>query len=109
MTIVGPEMSVLVQSEVDVLRRAVNAGDMDGVDASTARLLRLTVDCRSIDLSEQEWQTFTNEIRRENPAFESNYLLPAEVCVSLFPTIRADEQVLELPIDGEMDEDEIDV
>lgn len=109
MTIVGPEMATQVQSDVDTLRRAVDAGDMDGVDAATARLLQLTAACRSVDLSEPEWRTFTNEIRRGNPAFESSYLLPGEVCVSLFPTIGANEQVLELPVDGEMDEDETDV
>jgi hypothetical protein len=109
MTIVSPGIAEQVRSEVDMLRRAVDAGNMDGVDAATARLLELTVDCRSIDLSEEDWHAFMNDIRRGNPAFESSYLLPGEVCVSLFPTIVASEQVLELPINGETGEDEIDV
>lgn len=99
--IVRPDILAQVRAEVDILLRAVNAGDMDGVDAATAHLLELTVDCRSIDLSEVEWRTFLNETRTKNPEFESSYLLPGEVCVSLFPTITAGDYVLELPIDGE--------
>lgn len=107
--IVSPDLLAQVRAEVDTLLRAVNAGDMDGVDAATARLLELTVDCRSIDLSEDEWQTFLNEIRAKNSEFESSYLLPGEVCISLFPTITAGDYVLELPIDGDMGEEEVDV
>ncbi len=107
--IVSPDLLAKVRAEVDILLRAVNAGDMDGVDGATAQLVELTVDCRSIDLSEDEWRTFLNEIRAKNPEFESNYLLPGEVCVSLFPTITAGDNVLELPIDGDMGEEEVDV
>lgn len=107
--IVSPDLLAQVRAEVDILLRAVNAGDMDGVDAASAQLVELTVDCRSIDLSEDEWRTFLNEIRAKNPEFESKYLLPGEVCVSLFPTITAGEYVLELPIDGDMGEEEVDV
>ena len=107
--IVSPGILAQVRSEVDMLLRAVNAGDMDGVDAATAQLLELTVDCRSTDLSEDEWRTFLNGIRGNNPEFESNYLLPGEVCISLFPTITAGDYVLELPIDGDMGEEEVDV
>jgi hypothetical protein len=107
--IVSPGLLAQVRAEVDILLCAVNAGDMDGVDAATAQLLELTVDCRSIDLSEDEWRTFLNGIRGKNPEFESNYLLPGEACVSLFPTITAGDYVLELPIDGDMGEEEVDV
>jgi hypothetical protein len=109
MTIVSSGIAAQVRAEVDKLRRAVDAGDLDGADAATAHLLALTVDCRSIDLSEDDWRAFMNDVRRVNPAFESSYLLPGEVCSSLFPTIAPSEQVLELPINGNTDEDEIDV
>ncbi|WP_244980068.1 hypothetical protein [Achromobacter insuavis] len=109
MSIVSAALAAEVQSEVDRLRHAVEVGDMDAVDAATARLLTLTVDCQSVDLSEAEWRAFTNDIRTRLPAFESNYLLPDALCASLFPTIGASEQVLELPIDGDTDEDEIGV
>jgi hypothetical protein len=75
---------------------------MEGVDAATAQLLESTINCQSIDLSEDKWRTFLNGIRGKNPEFESIYLLPGEVCVSIFPTITADDCVLELPIDGNM-------
>ena len=107
--IISHDLLAQVRAEVDVLLRAVNAGDMDRVDAATAHLLELTVNCRSIDLSEDEWRTFLNEIRAKNPEFESNYLLPGDICVSLFPTIAAGDYVLELPIDGDMEEEEVDV
>ena len=107
--IVNSDLLEQVRAEVDVLLHAVNSGDMDGVDAATGHLLKLTVDCRSIDLSEDEWRTFLNEIRAKNPEFESNYLLPGDVCGSLFPTITAGDYVLELPIDGDMEEEKVDV
>ena len=50
--IVNSDLLAQVRAEVDVLLHAVNSGDMDGVDAATAHLLKLPVDCRSIDLSE---------------------------------------------------------
>ena len=107
--ILSPGILAQVRSEVDMLLRAVNAGDMDGVDAATAQLLELTVHCRSIDLSEEDWRTFLSGIRSKNPAFESSYLLPGEVCVSIFPTITANDYVLELPIDGDAGEEDINV
>ena len=107
--IVNSDLLAQVRAEVDVLLHAVNSGDMDGVDAATAHLLKLTVDCRSIDLSEDEWRTFLNEIRVKNPDFKSNYLLPGDICAPLFPTIGASDYVLELPIDGDMEEEEADV
>ena len=107
--IVNSDLLAPVRAEVDVLLHAVNSGDMDGVDSATAHLLKLTVDCRSIDLSEDEWRTFLNEIRVKNPDFKSNYLLPGDICAHLFPTIAASDYVLELPIDEDMEEEEADV
>ena len=107
--IVNSDLLEQVRAVVDVLLHAVNSGDMDGVDAATAHLLKLTVDCRSIDLSEDEWRTFLNEIRLKNPEFKSSYLLPSDICAPLFPTIADGDYVLELPIDGNMEEEKVDV
>ena len=107
--IVGSDLLAQVRAGIDVLLSAVNAGDMDGVDAATAHLLKLTVDCRSIDLSEDEWRTFLNEIRLKNPEFKSSYLLPGDICAPLFPAIADGDYVLELPIDGDMEEEKVDV
>ena len=107
--IVGSDLLAQVRAGIDALLSAVNAGDMDGVDAATAHLLKLTVDCRSIDLSEDEWRTFLNEIRVKNPEFKSNYLLPGDICAPLFPAIADGDYVLELPIDGDMEEEKVDV
>lgn len=108
-SIVSSDLLAQVRAEVEILLGAVNTGDMDGVDVATEHLLKLTVDCRSINLSEDEWRTFLNEIRSKNPEFKSNYLLPGDICTSLFPAITAGDYVLELPIDGDMDEGEVDV
>lgn len=108
-SIVNSDLLAQVRAEVDVLQRAVNAGDMDRVDAATAHLLKLTTDCRSIVLSEDEWRTFLNEIRVKNPDFKSNYLLPGDVCASLFSAIEESGYVLELPIDGDMGGENADV
>ena len=107
--IVNSDLIAQVQAEIDTLICAVNAGDMDGVDAATALLLKLTADCSSIDLSEDEWRKFLNRIRLKNPDFKSNYLLPGDICAPLFPAIAASDYVLELPIDGDMEEEEADV
>lgn len=107
--IVNSDLLAQVRAEVDVLLHAVNSGDMDGVDSATAHLLKLTVDCRSIDLSEDEWRTFLNEIRGKNPDFKSSYLLPVDICAPLFSAIADGDYVLELPIDGDMEEEKFDV
>lgn len=107
--IVGSDLLAQVQAEIDALLSAVNAGDMDGVDAATALLLKLTAGCNSIDLSEDEWHTFLNNIRLKNPDFKSNYLLPGDICAPLFPSIAVGDYVLELPVDGDMEEEETDV
>lgn len=108
--IISQHLLPQVRAEVDVLLRAVNVGDMDGVDAATTRLLELTVNCRSIELSEEEWRAFLSELRSKNPEFESSYLLPGTTCAPLFPKLSvADDYVLELPIDGDMEEEETDV
>ena len=108
--IISHDLLAQVRAEVDVLLHAVNVGDMDGVDASTARLLELTVDCRSIELSEEEWRAFLSEIRAKNPEFESSYLLPGTICAPLFPNLSvADDYVLALPINGDMEEEEANI
>ena len=107
--IVSSDLLAKVRAEVDVLLRAVNTGDMARVDSTTANLLKLTADCRSIDLSEDEWRTFLNKIRAKNPDLKSNYLLPGDICTALFSTIEDGDYVLELPIDGDMEEENVDV
>jgi hypothetical protein len=91
---------------VDELRNAVNAGDMNGMDAATERLMAATAMEHSIDLSEEEWRRFLAEIRAKNPAFQSDYLLPGEVCSPLFANIASETMVLQLPM-GEKDDDDV--
>jgi hypothetical protein len=106
LTIICPKIAAQVGAEVDELRHAVDVGDMDAVDSATAHLLELTVDCRSIDLSEEDWRTFMTDIGSRNPGFTYRYLLPSELFISLLPTATTSDQVLELPIDSDPQEDE---
>ncbi len=107
--ILRPDILTQVSAEVDMLQSAVNAGDMDGVDAATAKLLKWTADCQSVDLSEKEWRAFLDGIRSSNPVFQSNYLLPGEICAGILPAVAANDFVLELPIDGELGKESADV
>lgn len=108
-TIVSVGLLAQVQAKVNALQHAVDIGDMDGVDAATVQLLELTVDCRSVELSEEEWRVFLSEIRAKNPDFKSTYLLPGYLCARLFPNIAAGDYVLELPIDADVEEESSDV
>ena len=108
--IISHDLLAQVRAEVDVLLHAVNVGDMDRVDTATARLLELTVDCKSIELSEEEWRAFLSELRAKNPEFESSYLLPSTICAPLFPSVSvAGDYVLELPVDGDIEDEEVNV
>jgi len=99
LAIVNADLLAAVGRDVEMLRAAVDAGDMDRADAITATLLTMTTHCRSADLSEDEWRGFLDGIRSNNPAFESTYLLPGEVCTTVLPTASTGDLVLELPID----------
>ena len=99
--IVRPDILAQVRSGVDMLQSEVNAGDMDGVDAATVNLLAWTADCQSVELPEEEWRAFLHGIRSRNPEFQSNYLLPGEVCADILPKVAANDYVLELPIDDD--------
>lgn len=100
-SIISPDILAQVRSTVDLLSHAVESGNMDVVDITTDKLLALTAGCHSIELSEKEWRVFLDGIRSKNPEFQSNYLLPGEICTSIFPTVTATDCVLELPIDGD--------
>jgi hypothetical protein len=105
-SIISPDILAQVRSEVDMLLSAVNAGDMEGVDIATEKLWVLTADCHSVGLSEEEWRVFLDGIRSKNPAFKSSYILPGLVCATIFPTVTANDYVLELPIDGDAGEED---
>jgi hypothetical protein len=79
------------------LRSAVNAGDMDGVDAATEKLMAVTAKMRSVDITEEEWRRFLTEVRAENAAFQSDYVVPGQLCSQFFPDATADTMVLQLP------------
>ncbi len=109
LSIIRPDVLGQVRNEVEDLRSAVNASDMDGVDAATAKLAALTAVCQSVYLTEEEWRVFLDGVRKRNPDFESNYLLPGEVCSEILPTVAANDCVLELPIDDESAKEESNV
>ena len=107
--IVRPDILPQVRAEVETLRTAVNAGNMEGVDVATAKLLALTAGRHAVELSEEEWRVFLDGLRSKNPEFQSDYLLPSEVCAGILPTVVANDFVLELPIDGPTEKEGADV
>lgn len=106
LSVVCPDVLGRVRIEVEDLRNAVIVGDMDGVDAATVKLAALTADSPSVNLTEEQWRVFLNEIRKQKPEFESDYLLPGEICSEILPTAAANDYVLELPIDEEPGKEE---
>jgi hypothetical protein len=79
------------------LRSAVNAGNMDGVDSATEKLMALTDKARSVDITEEEWRRFLAEVRANNAAFHSDYVIPGQLCSQFFPDETGDAMVLQLP------------
>lgn len=100
-SLIPPESVEKVRSETDILQQMVDSGNMDGVDESTSRLLALTSNCQSIDVTEEDWRQFLKDSRERNPAFKSNYLIPGLTCTGMFPTASTNDYVLELPFDEE--------
>jgi hypothetical protein len=100
-SIIRPDILGQVRQDVEALRNAVDSGDMDGVDCSTAKLVALTDNCHSVDLTEEQWRAFLGGIRKKSPEFKSDYLLPGEICSEILPAVDANDCVLELPIDEE--------
>ena len=85
------------------LRGAVNAGDMDGVDAATGKLMAATAKMRSVDITEEEWRRLLTAIKAKNSAFQSDYVIPGQLCSRLFPDATADTMVLQLPFTEQED------
>lgn len=81
------------------LRTAVNTGDMDGVDAATQKLMAVTAKMRSVDITEDEWRRFLIDIRANNAAFQSDYVVSGQLWSRFFPDATADTMVLQLPFD----------
>ena len=90
---------------INALRNAVNTGDMSSIDTATNNLLSLTNVEHLVDLTEEEWQKFSAQIRIKNPAFQSDYLISGEVCSQIFPNITSKMKVLQLPFDEKEGED----
>lgn len=79
------------------LRRAVTAGDMDSMDAATEKLIAVTARTRSVDITEDAWRRFLIEIRAKNAAFQSDYVVPGQLCSQFFPDATVDTMVLQFP------------
>ena len=105
LSVIPPDDLTDITRLVDDLRNAVNAGDMDGVDGATEKLLVLTANTRSVNLSEEEWRRFLAGAKVQNAAFQSNYLISEELCSQYFPDAPAETMILQLPFNEWEDED----
>jgi hypothetical protein len=72
---------------------------MDGVDAATQQLMAVTAKTRSVDITEDEWRRALIEIRANNAAFQSDYVVSGQHWSRSFPDATADAMVLQLPFD----------
>jgi len=97
LAVVPPDDLADVMRLTDDLRIAVNAGDMDGVDTATQKLMASTTKMRSADIGEDEWRRFLADIRAHNPAFQSDYLIPGDLCSRYLPDATTDTMVLHIP------------
>lgn len=98
---IPPNILSQVRPETDALRRAVNVGDMDAMEAATETLVRMTnMEC-SVDFPENQWRKLQVEIETKNPTHQSDYLLPGEFFTEFFPGLALGTMVLQLPIDEE--------
>ena len=105
LAVIPPDELTNVMRLTGDLRSAVNAGDMDGVDAATKELIAVTAKARSMDITEEEWRIFLTQVRAENAAFESDYVVPGQLCSRFFPDATSDTMVLQLPFtDPEVDD-----
>jgi hypothetical protein len=97
LAVIPPDELAAVMRLTGDLRTAVNAGDMDGVDAATEKLVALTAKARSVDITEGEWRGFLAEVRAQNAGFQSDYVVSGKFCTQFFPDATADTMVLQLP------------
>ena len=97
LAVIPPDELTVVMRLTGDLRTAVNAGDMDGVDAATEGLVAVTAKTRSVDITEDEWRGFLAEVRARNATFQSDYVVPGQLCAQFFPNATADTMVLQLP------------
>jgi hypothetical protein len=97
LAVIPPDDVPGVMRLTGALRTAVNTGDMDGVDAATEKLMAVTARTRSVDITEEAWRRFLIEIRANNAAFQSDYVVPGQLCSQFFPDATADTMVLQLP------------
>lgn len=97
LAIIPPDAVAGIMRLAGDLRSAVNAGDMDGVDAATKKLMAVTANSRAVEVSEEEWRRFLAEVRTRNATFQSDYVVPGQLCSQFFPEVTAETMVLQFP------------
>ena len=97
LAVISPDDLADVMRLTGDLRSAINAGDMDGVDSATGKLMAVTAKTRSVDITEEEWRGFLIEVRANNAAFQSDYVIPGQLCSQFFSGETAAAMILQLP------------
>jgi hypothetical protein len=105
LTEIPADKIVNIQGLVDALREASNAGDMDAVDKTTAELISLTSKMNSTEVSGEQWKQWVATTRANNPDFQSDYLIPIDMCKQFFSEESSGSMVLHLPIEEQEDDD----
>jgi hypothetical protein len=97
LAVIPPDELTVVMRLTGDLRSAVEAGDMDGVDAATEKLVAVTAKTRSVDITEEDWRRFLAAVRARNAALQSDYVVPGQLCSQFFPDATVETMVLQLP------------
>ena len=87
------------------LRSRVEAGDMDGVDTATEKLLTATAKMRLVDITEERWREFLAKARVEDATFQSDYVGPGKCYSQFFPDAATEAMVLQFPFLEQEDDD----
>lgn len=98
LAVIPSEKLQLIKTLVESLQKAVESGDIDCMENITDKILDVTAEENSIDLSEEDWQKFIMRARSNKGVLKSDYFLYGEVCQSFFPNMTSDSLVLQLPL-----------
>lgn len=107
LAVIPPTELSRVTNIVEQLRKAVDNGDMDALDASTEVLIAATSTMRTHDLDVEEWRKTLAEYRRLREGFSgADYLVSGEMYLDYFSDSTAETTVLQIPYD-ELEYDDV--
>jgi hypothetical protein len=99
LAVIPPTDLSRVSDIVEQLRKAVDNGDMDALDASTTELIATTSTMRTHELDVEEWRKILAECRLREGFSGADYLVSGEMYLDFFSDSTAETTVLQIPYD----------